>query len=42
MHTIRGKGSSEMIEQVSLGSKWKPENGEHTTEVKCEIETTKS
>ena len=39
---IKGEGSSVMIEQMSLNSKWKLENGEHTTGVKCEIETTES
>ena len=41
-HTIEGEGSSVMIEQTSLNSKWELENGEHTTGVKCEIETTES
>ena len=40
--TIEGEGSSVMIEQMSLNGKWKLENGEHTTGVKCEIETTES
>ena len=31
-----------MIEQMSLNGKWKLENGERTTGVKCEIETTES
>ena len=41
-HMIEGEGSSVMIEQMSLNGKWKLENGEHTTGVKCEIETTES
>ena len=40
--TIKGEGSLVMIEQMSLNGKWKLENGEHTTGVKCEIETTES
>ena len=41
-HMIKGEGSSVMIKQTSLNSKWKLKNGEHITGVKCEIETTES